>query len=60
MASATDEEITKLIHTLKSSPGYDDILASNLKLVTQIIYVPVEYLCNRSLLHGLFPSEQNC
>ena len=51
-------EIDKIIMSLKNcATGYDDISAQILKLCIEHIGDPLTYLCNRSLLQGVFPHE---
>ena len=54
----TDDEIHKIVITLNNSaPGYDDVNAQVLKLCILDIRQPLCYLCNRSLIEGIFPCE---
>ena len=54
----TDDEIHKIVISLNNSaPGYDDVNAQVLKLCITDIRQPLCYLCNRSLIEGIFPCE---
>ena len=54
----TLEEMNKIISSLKNgAPGYDDINASVLKLISSCVASPLVYLCNKSLAQGIFPNE---
>ena len=54
----TESEVIKLVSSLKSSsPGYDNLSSSILKLCLQFIKTPLTYLCNLSLQEGIFPQE---
>ena len=51
-------EIIRIIQDLKiGAPGYDEIDASVLKLVSCHVVVPLVYLCNLSIDQGIFPKE---
>ena len=54
----TPKEIEKIIKSLqsKNSHGYDWILMKILKVSTPFITSPLTYVCNKSLLSGIFPS----
>jgi len=55
----TPKEIKKIIKSLKSknSHGYDGIPMKILKVSTPFITSPLTYICNKSLLSGIFPSQ---
>ena len=54
--AVTEKEIEKLITELNNgAPGYDDLPASLLKLALPHIKQPLMYICNLSLLEGVFP-----
>ena len=54
----TSEEIIKILQSLKNgAAGYDGINASTLKLVSSLIVNPLRYICNLSLIEGVFPTE---
>jgi hypothetical protein len=54
----TPKEIEKIIKSLKSknSQGCDGIPMKILKVSTPFITPPLTYICNKSLLPGVFPS----
>jgi len=54
----TPKETEKIIKSLKSkkSHGYDGIPMKILKVSTPFITSPLTYICNKSLLWGIFPS----
>ena len=54
----TESEVIKLVSSLKSSsPGYDNLSSSILKLCLPFIKTPFTYLCNLSLQEGIFSQE---
>ena len=54
----TPDEIISIIKSLKNgAPGYDEINATTLKLCISDIAMPLSFICNRSLVEGIFPSE---
>ena len=54
----TPEEITKIIKSLKNgAPGSDEINTKIIQLSLSPIMMPLSFLCNRSLIEGVFPSE---
>ena len=54
----TSEEVIKIVQSLKNAAaGYDGINASTLKLVSSLIVNHSEYICNLSLIEGVFPTE---
>ena len=54
----TTEEINKIVDSLKKgAPGYDEITVDTLRLSLDILNEPLCYLCNRSLIEGVFPNE---
>ena len=54
----TDDEIHKIVISLnKSAPGYDGVNAQVLELCILDIRQLLCYLCNRSLIEGIFPCE---
>ena len=54
----TTEEINKIVGSLKKgAPGYDEITVDTLRLSLDILNEPLCYLCNRSLIEGVFPNE---
>jgi len=57
LTPATTKEITEIVTSLKStnSHGYDEIPIKILKLSLPFIISPVIYICNKSLLKGIFP-----
>ena len=58
LGDVTSGEIDIIINSLKNgAPGYDDINASLLKLVSPCIVEILVYLCNKSLHEGVFPQE---
>jgi hypothetical protein len=52
------KEITEIVKSLKSSNshGYDEIPIKVLKLSLPCIISPLMYICNKSLLRGIFPT----
>jgi len=58
LTPTTTKEITEIIKSLKStnSHGYDEIPIKVLKLSLPFIISPLIYICNKSLLKGIFPS----
>ena len=58
LSPVTNIEIIRIIQDLKiGAPGYDEINASVLKLVSCHVVVPLVYLCNLSIDQGIFPKE---
>ena len=58
LSDVTSDEIHIIIKSLKNgAPGYDEINASLLKLVSPCIVEILVYLCNKSLHEGVFPQE---
>ena len=54
----TLEEMNKIISSLNNgAPGYDEIHASVLKIISPCVASPLVYLCNKSLEQGIFPNE---
>ena len=53
------KEITDIVKSLKSknSHGYDEISVKILKLSLPYIISPLIYICNKSLLKGIFPTR---
>jgi hypothetical protein len=59
LTPTTTKEITEIINSLKStnSHGYDEIPIKELKHSLPFIISPLIYICNKSLLKGIFPSR---
>jgi hypothetical protein len=57
--NTTTKEIKDIIKSLKSknSLGYDEIPVKILKISTPFIVAPLNYICNRSILPGTFPTR---
>jgi hypothetical protein len=55
----TTKEIKDIIKSLKSknSFGFDKISVIILKISTPFIVAPLNYICNRSILSGTFPTQ---
>jgi Notch-like protein len=55
----TTKEIENIIQSLKSknSCGYDEILVKIPKVSSPFITAPLNYICNRSILSGSFPTR---
>jgi hypothetical protein len=55
----TTKEIKDIIKSLKSknSFGYDEISVKILKISAPFIVAPLNYICNRSILSGTFPTR---
>ena len=55
----TTKEITEIVKSLKStnSHGYNEIPTKVLKLSLPFIISPLIYICNKSLLKGIFPTQ---
>jgi hypothetical protein len=55
----TTKEIENIIKSLKSknSCGYDEISVKILKVSPPFITAPLNYICNRSILSGSFPTH---
>jgi hypothetical protein len=60
MAPTSTREITEIVKPLKSknSHGYDEIPDKILKLSLSYIISPLIYICNKSLLRGIFPTRR--
>ena len=58
LAPTTTKEITEIVKSLKStnSHGYDEIPVKVLKHSLPFIISPLVYICNKSLLKGIFPT----
>ena len=55
---ATEEEVIRIIKSLKmSSPGWDSISASIIKLTYRLFIDPLTHVLNLSLTQGVFPKE---
>ena len=54
----TTKEIENIIKSLKpkNSYGYDEISVKILKICSPFIATPLNYICNRAILSGTFPS----
>ena len=59
LTPATAKEITEIVKSFKStnSHGYDEIPTNVLKRSLPFIISPVIYICNKSLLKGIFLSR---
>ena len=58
LSPVNESEINKIVSQLKdNSPGYDGIKSSVLKLSMPSLCGHLTYLCNLSLLEGVFPDE---
>jgi hypothetical protein len=55
--SATTYEVNKIIKSLKTCMGYDEIAIKILKLSAPFIIPPLAYICNKSLSSGIFPER---
>ena len=54
----TENEIIRLVQSLKeAAAGYDGLSSSILKLSLSHISRPLTYICNLSLVEGVFPDE---
>ena len=54
----TENEMLVIIKALSSwSPGFDDICAKPIKYISEIIAIPLRYICQLSLIEGCFPNE---
>jgi hypothetical protein len=55
------KEFEKIIMSLKSSNsfGYDEIPTKILKLCSSFVSSPLNYICNRTLITGVFPDRLN-
>jgi hypothetical protein len=53
------KDIRNIIKSLntKNSHGYDEISTKSLKLSTPFILRPLNHICNKSLLLGIFPDR---
>jgi len=58
LTPASTKEIIETVKSLKSknSHGYDEIPIKILKVSLPFIILPLIYICNKSLLKGLFPT----
>jgi hypothetical protein len=58
LTPVTAQEIKNIIRSLKwtTSSGYDEVPPRLLKLSLPYIISPLTYLCNKSLISGIFPS----
>ena len=57
--NTSTREIEKIINTLrmKNSYGYDEISTKVLKISAPFISSPLYYICNKSMLFGIFPAK---
>ena len=57
LAPVNAKEIKDIIQTLKwkSSCGYDEVPLKILKMSAPYIISPLVYLCNKSIITGIFP-----
>jgi len=57
--NTSTKEIEKIIKSLnlKKSYGYDEISTEILKISAPFISSPLTYICNRSILYGIFPTR---
>ena len=54
----TENEILEIIKALNNgSPGIDEICAKPIKYISDIIVIPLCYICQLSLTQGCFPNE---
>jgi hypothetical protein len=55
----TTEEIERIIYSFKTkdSCGYDQISLRVLKLSTPYMSLPLNYICNKIMQHGIFPER---
>ena len=54
----TENEILDIIKALNNgSPGIDDICAKPIKYISDVIIIPLCYICQLSLTQGCFPNE---
>jgi hypothetical protein len=58
-SNTSTQEIERIINSLqsKSSHGYDEILIKILKVSAPFISSPLNYICNKSLSTGIFPTH---
>jgi len=58
LALVNEKEIKDIIRTLKwkSSCGYDEVPLKILKISAPYIISPLIYLCNKSMITGIFPT----
>ena len=57
ISPTTHEEVLKIMLSLKSSAaGFDDISANIVKYVAHSLCIPLTYLCNLSIEHGIVPN----
>ena len=54
-----EQEVFKLISSLKSTAGYDNLSATLLKLCSSSKTPPLTHICYLSLQEGVFPDEMN-
>ena len=58
LSPASENEIKEIVLSLKkSAPGNDDMIADILKIYVDIVKSPVAYICNLSIVQGVFPEE---
>jgi hypothetical protein len=57
--NTSSKEIKKIINSLKikESSGYDEISTKILKTSAPCICSPLNYICNKSILSGTFPTQ---
>jgi hypothetical protein len=57
--NTSSKEIYKIIKSLKSkkSSGYEEISTQILKISAPFIISPLNYICNKSILSGTFPTR---
>jgi hypothetical protein len=55
----TEGEIQSIIHfkKAKDSSGYDGISTRLIKMCNSLISKPLSYICNKSILSGVFPDR---
>ena len=55
----SNKEITSIIKSLreKNSHGYDEISTKPLKICATYLCSPLTYICNKSILSGIFPDH---
>ena len=53
------QEITSVIKSVKTknSSGYDEIITKLLKISVNYICSPLTYICNKSVITGIFPEQ---
>ena len=58
LSPVSENEIKEIVLSLKkSAPGNDDMIADILKISVDIVKSPVAYICNLSIVQGVFPEE---